>query len=106
MKVTRRTFIGSGVTAFTVGFAAPAFLSEIARAQGLRYVYTGNVHDPEGDATSCPGCGAVVIARDWYELQSYRLTPEGRCASCGAGLPGRFGERAGTWGRKRLPVAI
>jgi pyruvate formate lyase activating enzyme len=79
---------------------------EIARAQGLRYVYTGNVHDPEGDATSCPGCGAVVIARDWYELQSYRLTPERRCASCGAGLPGRLGARAGTWWRKRVPVAI
>ncbi len=36
MKVSRRTFIGSGVTAFTVGFAAPAFLSDIARAQSAR----------------------------------------------------------------------
>ena len=34
MKVTRRSFIRSGVSAFTVSFAAPAFLSEIARAQG------------------------------------------------------------------------
>ena len=34
MKVTRREFVGGGVTAFTISFAAPAFLSELARAQG------------------------------------------------------------------------
>src|SRR5688500_14504746 len=34
MKVSRRTFIRDGVTAFTVSVAAPAFLSDIARAQG------------------------------------------------------------------------
>src|SRR5262245_21446494 len=34
MKVTRRDFMRGGVTAFTVSFAAPAFLSDLARAQG------------------------------------------------------------------------
>ena len=34
MKFTRRSFVKGGVSAFTVGFAAPAFLSEVARAQG------------------------------------------------------------------------
>ncbi len=34
MKVTRRQFVKGGVTAFTVSMAAPAFLSDIARAQG------------------------------------------------------------------------
>src|SRR5580765_5379410 len=34
MKFTRREFIKGGVSAFTVGFAAPAFLSDLARAQG------------------------------------------------------------------------
>ena len=29
----------------------------IAREVGLRHVYTGNVHDPEGQTTFCPGCG-------------------------------------------------
>ena len=32
--VTRRAFIKDGITAFTVSFAAPAFLSDLARAQG------------------------------------------------------------------------
>ena len=34
MKFTRREFIQGGVTAFTVSFAAPAFLSDLAQAQG------------------------------------------------------------------------
>ena len=34
MKFTRREFIKGGVAAFTVSFAAPAFLSDLARAQG------------------------------------------------------------------------
>lgn len=33
MTITRRRFIRGGVSAFTVGFAAPAFLSELALAQ-------------------------------------------------------------------------
>jgi uncharacterized protein (DUF1501 family) len=36
MSVSRRTFIGNGIAAFTVSFAAPAFLADIARAQGAR----------------------------------------------------------------------
>ena len=34
MAFTRREFVRGGVAAFTVGFAAPAFLSDLARAQG------------------------------------------------------------------------
>ena len=36
MKVTRRQFIQGGVATFTVTFAAPEFLSEVALAQGSR----------------------------------------------------------------------
>lgn len=45
----------------------------IARANGLRYVYTGNVHDPAGSSTYCVGCGKRVIERDWYELGEWQL---------------------------------
>ncbi len=34
MAITRREFVRDGVAAFTVSFAAPAFLSDLARAQG------------------------------------------------------------------------
>lgn len=34
MSISRREFVRGGVAAFTVSFAAPAFLSDLARAQG------------------------------------------------------------------------
>ena len=54
----------------------------IALGNGLRYVYTGNVHDIEGDTTTCPGCGTEVVVRDWYEMcrcTSPRSTRTTRC---------------------------
>src|SRR6478736_2621813 len=36
MAITRRAFMKNGVAAFTVSFAAPAFLTDLARAQGAR----------------------------------------------------------------------
>src|SRR5690242_21948663 len=35
MRVSRRTFVRGGVTAFTFGFAAPQVLCDIAFAQGV-----------------------------------------------------------------------
>jgi len=74
--------------------------------EGLRYVYVGNVHDREGDATYCPGCDQVVIARDWYEILDYRLDTRGCCPSCGTAIAGRFADKAGSFGRRRQLIAI
>ena len=57
---------------------------QIALRNGLRYAYVGNVHDEEGDSTSCPHCGALLIGRDWYELTRWGLDGQGRCRACGA----------------------
>lgn len=35
MQISRRAFVSQGAAAFTFGFAAPSFLSDIARAQGV-----------------------------------------------------------------------
>ena len=78
----------------------------IALENGVRYAYTGNVHDPDGDATHCHGCGKVVIGRDWYELTAWHLTDEGRCRFCGAACSGVFDGPPGTWGRRRQPVRL
>jgi pyruvate formate lyase activating enzyme len=78
----------------------------IAMANGLRYVYTGNVHDTEGGSTICASCGTVVVERDWYEILSYRLTGDGRCRACGATIAGRFDGPPGEWGRRRMPVHL
>jgi pyruvate formate lyase activating enzyme len=78
----------------------------IALDHGLRYVYTGNVHDPDGQTTTCPGCGAGVVVRDWYVMQRYELDDAGHCAHCGTQLPGRYDGPVGRWGARRLPVLI
>jgi pyruvate formate lyase activating enzyme len=77
----------------------------IALAAGLRYVYTGNVHDRAGGTTSCHACGSALIARDWYDVTHFRLE-NGGCPRCGAKLAGRFEETAGSWGRQRLRVVV
>ena len=78
----------------------------LARDVGARFVYTGNVHDREGDTTRCAGCGEAVIERDWYRLLTYRLDDSGRCRGCGTQLPGVFDGPAGDWGSRRRPVRI
>jgi pyruvate formate lyase activating enzyme len=78
----------------------------IAMRNGLRYVYTGNVHDRTGGSTWCHGCGTLLIERDWYELGRWGLTPEGCCAKCGAKIPGVFAAQPGTWGARRMPVRL
>jgi pyruvate formate lyase activating enzyme len=77
----------------------------IALKAGVRYAYTGNVHDEEGESTFCHVCAAELIGRDGYELTAWALE-NGRCASCGEPCPGVFEERPGQWGARRLPVRL
>ena len=78
----------------------------LALEVGLQHVYTGNVHDIEGDTTRCAGCGGTLIVRDWYELLEYRVDASGCCPDCGAKLAGHFAAKAERFGRKRLPIAF
>jgi len=79
---------------------------ETALRAGLRYVYTGNVHDEAGGTTHCPACGEAVIVRDWYEIRAYHLTDEGACAFCGQELAGRYGKFGKPFGARRIPVRL
>jgi pyruvate formate lyase activating enzyme len=79
---------------------------QIALGNGVRYAYTGNVHDPEGGSTYCLDCGRVLIGRDWYVLSEWNLTPEGRCDICGTRCAGVFEAEPGDWGARRLPVRL
>jgi len=79
---------------------------EIALNTGLKYVYTGNIHDEEGGTTYCSACRAPLIVRDWYEIVDYNLNPSGGCQKCGNPLVGHFQEFTGAFGRKRIPIAI
>ncbi len=78
----------------------------IAMDNGVRYVYTGNVHDEAGGSTYCHHCGRKLIGRDWYELSDWNLTPTGCCDACGTQCAGVFDARPGAWGGRRHPVRM
>jgi len=78
----------------------------IAMKNGLKHVYTGNVHDEEGGSTYCAGCGTRVIGRDWYEITHWNLDDRGNCRKCGRACAGYFDGPPGDWGARRLPVQI
>ncbi len=65
-----------------------------ARQAGLRYVYLGNVRDPEKESTFCPSCGALLVARDWYRVRVLTALP-GTCDRCGTRVPGVWGKGLG-----------
>ncbi|WP_435626337.1 AmmeMemoRadiSam system radical SAM enzyme [Candidatus Ferrigenium straubiae] len=78
----------------------------IAMAAGLRYVYTGNVHNREGDTTYCPSCHGALIERDWYEIRQYSLTPDGHCPDCNARIAGHFEKFTKAFGARRIPITM
>jgi pyruvate formate lyase activating enzyme len=79
---------------------------EIAMNNGIRYAYTGNVHDKSGESTYCHHCGQRLIGRDWYELSEWNLDAKGDCNNCGTRCAGVFEARPGVWGGRRLPVRL
>ncbi|HEX4338222.1 MAG TPA: AmmeMemoRadiSam system radical SAM enzyme [Polyangiaceae bacterium] len=80
---------------------------EQARRHGVHHVYTGNVHDREGQSTYCAECDALVVERDWYSIGAYELDGA-RCRRCSAVVPGVYATTGkGSWNasRRRLVVA-
>ena len=79
---------------------------QIAIDNGVRYAYTGNVHDANGSSTWCHNCGELLIERDWYQLGRWGLDTQGACQKCGEKLPGHFEAEPGGFGARRIPVRI
>ena len=79
---------------------------EIAINNGVRYAYTGNVHDEKGESTYCHQCGEKLIGRNWYVLSTWNLDEHGACKKCGTPCAGVFEAQAGSWGSRRQPVRL
>jgi len=60
---------------------------DVAKEEGLRHVYLGNVLHADGECTFCPGCGARVIERVGYRVRPPRLFGD-RCRECGRAIAG------------------
>ena len=75
------------------GATPPATLMrawEIGREEGLRFVYTGNLHTGgRSESTWCPSCDALLIERTGWHVRVVDLA-DGRCRKCGATIPGVF----------------
>ncbi len=62
---------------------------DICRAEGLDYVYLGNLAGHPAESTYCPACGKIIIERQGYRIGTVNMT-DGRCRFCNHSIPGRF----------------
>ncbi|UCH85249.1 MAG: AmmeMemoRadiSam system radical SAM enzyme [Candidatus Latescibacterota bacterium] len=59
----------------------------IADAEGLRYVYVGNVPGHPAEHTFCPGCGRAVVERRGYRIYAVHID-DGTCKFCNGHIAG------------------
>ncbi|WP_094226606.1 AmmeMemoRadiSam system radical SAM enzyme [Methanolobus psychrotolerans] len=59
---------------------------EIAKEEGLSYVYLGNVPGTEYENTFCPKCGELLIQRGMFSIELNRLTDGRTCPHCGRSI--------------------
>jgi len=80
----------------------------IARKNGIRYAFTGNVRDEEGGTTYCHQCGEALVKRNSYLITKWNMgpNPESGCKACGTRCAGVFEAQPGTWGPRRQPVRM
>ena len=62
---------------------------DIAMNAGIKYVYTGNVHNPMGENTYCPNCQTKLIDRDWHNVTKNRII-NGQCPNCYTKIAGVY----------------
>jgi pyruvate formate lyase activating enzyme len=64
--------------------------AETGAAEGLRFVYAGNLPGVvrSWESTHCPGCRAVLVERLGFRVLSNRIGPDGRCPGCRRPIPG------------------
>jgi len=55
----------------------------VAKEEGLKYVYIGNVSGHPLENTYCPGCGAVAIKRYGFDITGWYLDKDNKCKKCG-----------------------
>ncbi len=62
---------------------------EIARAEGLHFVYVGNVPGHKAQNTLCPGCGTILIERTGFKIRQ-NLISDGKCPGCKTVVAGEW----------------
>jgi len=60
---------------------------QIAKEQGVRYAYAGNVPGHPAEDTTCHACGHTLIKRYGFQIRFNRMR-DGTCPSCGERVAG------------------
>jgi pyruvate formate lyase activating enzyme len=64
-------------------------LADVAREQGLRYVYVGNVFGSRDQHTRCPRCDTLLVERRGYVIRKQLLAAtKGICPTCDLPIAG------------------
>ncbi len=61
----------------------------VSQAEGLQFVYLGNLPGHPAESTYCPKCGKILVERRGYRIYQNNLSGN-RCSFCGAVIPGLF----------------
>lgn len=62
---------------------------DLARAEGLHFVYVGNLLAADAGTTRCPNCRAELVRRTGYAVDVNRLV-RGRCPDCQTEIYGKW----------------
>lgn len=62
---------------------------QIGMAEGLEYVFVGNIPGEGGEDTICPKCNRTVVERRGFSIVSKHLD-NGKCGNCGTEIAGVF----------------
>jgi|SRR3990172_4490475 len=60
---------------------------EIGIAEGLRYVYTGNIPNSKGESTYCYSCGQLLIERRGFVVKK-NVIEDSKCPGCASAIDG------------------
>jgi pyruvate formate lyase activating enzyme len=60
---------------------------EIARKEGLQYVYLGNVPGHKYEHTYCPECKNIAVGRYGFDITQWNLDNHNRCKFCSKQIP-------------------
>ncbi|HXV39039.1 MAG TPA: AmmeMemoRadiSam system radical SAM enzyme [Nitrosopumilaceae archaeon] len=60
---------------------------EVAKKEGLTYVYLGNVPGHPLEHTYCSQCNNIVVKRYGYDIQGWNMDENNNCKFCGNKIP-------------------
>ena len=60
---------------------------QIAKEEGLKYVYLGNVAGHPWEHTYCSECNNIVVKRYGFDIQGWNMDKNNKCNFCGNQIP-------------------